>query len=52
MNELTPEQQVINDTRPITDVNLLLEAQKMNCIFSTKTTKNFMKFPKATLSMF
>lgn len=46
MNELTPEQQVINDTRPITDVNLLLEAQKNELYIFNENDKKFYEIPE------
>jgi len=46
MNELTLEQQVINDTRPITDVNLLLEAQKNELYIFNENDKKFYEIPE------
>lgn len=46
MNELTPEQKVIDDIRPITEVNLLLEAQKNELYIFNENDKNFYEIPE------
>jgi hypothetical protein len=46
MNELTPEQKVIDDIRPITDVNLLLEAQKNELYIFNENDKKFYEIPE------
>jgi hypothetical protein len=46
MNELTPEQKVINDIRPITEVNHLLEAQKNELYIFNENDKKFYEIPE------
>lgn len=46
MNELTPEQKVINDIRPITEVNQLIEAQKNELYIFNENDKKFYEIPE------